>query len=193
MINRKILFYKLIKNGWKSKVIDTFRSLYSKTHFRVKRNGKLSPPVLSTLGVNQGGISSGLMFRKYMSDLSTYLSTEVGIVISNEIIAHILWADDLILFSDSPMGLQKQLDGLLKFCSKNKIIVNETKTKVMCFGTNENFQVFFNKNLSNKLINTNILVLLFVRLTKRTKTCSLVITGSFLTSPRKLCSIWKRS
>ena len=36
-----------------------------------------------------------------MSDLSTYLSKEYGIVISNEIIAHILWADDLILFSDS--------------------------------------------------------------------------------------------
>ena len=30
-----------------------------------------------------------------MSDLSSYLSKEVGIVISNEIIAHILWADDL--------------------------------------------------------------------------------------------------
>ena len=56
MINRTILFYKLIKNGWKGNVIDTFRSLYCKTHFRVNRNGKLSPPVLSTLGVNQGGI-----------------------------------------------------------------------------------------------------------------------------------------
>ena len=88
MIDITTLFYKLIKNGWKGIVIDTFRSLYSKTHFRVKRNGKLSPPVLSTLGVNQGGISSGLMFRKYVSDLSTYLSTEVGIVMSNEIIAH---------------------------------------------------------------------------------------------------------
>ena len=76
-----------------------------------------------------------------MSDLSTYLSTEVGIVISNEIIAHILWADDLILFSDSPMGLQKQLNGLLKFSSKNKIIVNETETKVMCFSTDENVNV----------------------------------------------------
>ena len=30
---------------------------------------------------------------------------------------------------------------------KNKIIVDEAKTKVMCFGTNENFQVFFNKKL----------------------------------------------
>ena len=36
------------------------------------------------------------MFRKYVSDLIiiTYLSSEVGIAISNEIIAHILWGDD---------------------------------------------------------------------------------------------------
>ena len=55
-----------------------------------------------------------------MSDLSTYLSSEVGIAISNEIIAHILWGDDITLSSDTPSGLQKQLNGLLKFCSNNK-------------------------------------------------------------------------
>ena len=81
-----------------------------------------------------------------MSDLSTYLSIqEYGIVISNEIIAHILWADDLILFSESATGLQKQLNGLLKICSNNKIIVNEIKTKAMCFGTKEPFNVYFNR------------------------------------------------
>ena len=144
MVNRTILFYKLISRGWRGRVIDTFRSLYGKTHFQVKRNGRLSRAVLNNLGVNQGGISSGLMFRKYMSDLSTYLSAGVGIAISNEIIAHILWGDDLIIFSDTPTGLQAQLNGLLKFCSNNKIIVNELKTKSMCFGTDENLNVFFN-------------------------------------------------
>ena len=74
----------------------------------------------------------------------SYLSSEVGIAISNKIIAHILWGDDLILFSDTPSGLQKQLDGLLKFCSNNKIIVNEIKIKSMCFGTNENLNMCFN-------------------------------------------------
>ena len=144
MVNRTILFYKLVSSGWRGRVIDTFRSLYGKTHFQVKRNGRLSRPIQNNLGVNQGGISSGLMFRKYMSDLSTYLSSEVGIAIANEIIAHILWGDDLILFSDTPSGLQKQLNGLLKFCSNNKIIVNEINTKSMCFGTNENLNVSFN-------------------------------------------------
>ena len=45
-----------------------------------------------------------------------------------------LWADDLIVVSDSSYGLQKQLDGLQQFCSWNLIIVNELKTKVMVFG-----------------------------------------------------------
>ena len=116
MVNRTILFYKLVSSGWRGRVIDTFRSLYGKTHFQVKRNWRLSRATQKNLGVNPGGNYSGLMFRKYMSDLSTYLSSEVGIAISNEIIAHILWGD-LILFSDTPSGLQKQLNGLLKFCS----------------------------------------------------------------------------
>ena len=53
------------------------------------------------------GIASGLMFRKYMSDVCDYLSREFGIVISDDIIANILWGDDLILFSDTVEGLQR--------------------------------------------------------------------------------------
>ena len=47
LINRTILFYKLMNSGCKGRVIDTFRSLYWKTYFRVKRNGKSSPPLLN--------------------------------------------------------------------------------------------------------------------------------------------------
>ena len=102
--------------------------------FRVKCNGKISPKIRDELGVNQGGNASPTLFRKYLSDLGDYLSKHVGICISEEIIAHLLWADDLVLLSDSAKGLQKQLDGLLQFCAKNLMIVNETKTKVMIFG-----------------------------------------------------------
>ena len=146
-INRSILFYKLIRNGWKGKVIDTFRSLYTKTHFKNKRNGRLSPPILSNIGVNQGGITSGLMFRKYMSDLSEYLSKQFGVVVSDDIVKHILWGDDLILFSDTVHGLQRQLHGLEKFCSRNKIIVNETKTKAMSFGATGQIKVYYNEKM----------------------------------------------
>ena len=97
IINRNILFYKLKSHGWKSRVIDTLWSLYTKSHFRVKRNGKLSPVIPNQSGVNQGGISSELLFRRYMADLGNYLNSECGIVISDEILMHLLWADDLVL------------------------------------------------------------------------------------------------
>ena len=66
VINRNILFYKLMNRGWKGRVIDTLRNLYNKSNFRVKRHGQLSPAIQNRTGVNQGGISSGLMFRKYI-------------------------------------------------------------------------------------------------------------------------------
>ena len=144
LINRHILFYKLIKCGWHGPGIDTLRSLYSKTAFRVKNNGRVSSTIMNNLGVNQGGVASGILFRKYIADLESYLSSAHGICISNKITAHLLWADDLILFSDTLRGLQIQLDGLKQFCSNNKMIVNEIKTKVMVFGNPKKSKLLFN-------------------------------------------------
>ena len=47
LVNRHILFYKLMKQGYLGKVIDTLRSLYRKTYFKVKCNGMLSPRFLT--------------------------------------------------------------------------------------------------------------------------------------------------
>ena len=60
---RNISFFEIMKGGWSGRVIDTIQNLYSKTQFRNKRHGKLSIPISSLLGVNQGGIASGLLFR----------------------------------------------------------------------------------------------------------------------------------
>ena len=144
IINRNILLYKLSKNGWTGRVIDTLRNLYAKSHFRVKPNGTLSPAIPNQTGVNQGGISSGLLFRKYMAHLGKYLNSEYGVVLFDEIIVHLQWADDLILFSDTQQGLQKLLNGLHKFCHNNHMVVNETKTKVMCFGKQLDPDLYFN-------------------------------------------------
>ena len=145
LVSRHILFYKIYKSGWQGRVIDTIRSLYSKTRFRVKDHGYVSTPIFDHLGVNQGGVASGLLFRKCMADLGYYLNSKFGICVNSTIIAYLLWADDLILFSDTPAGLQKQLDGLFTFCSTNHMIVNALKTKVMEFGKPTAFEIKFNK------------------------------------------------
>ncbi len=49
----------------------------------------------------------------------------------------ILYADDLILMSESASGLQKQLDGLASFCEQRQLTVNLSKTKVVVFETRQ--------------------------------------------------------
>ena len=66
LINRHILFHKIMKCGWHGPVIDTLRNLYSKNSFRIKNNGRISSTIVNNLGVNQGGVASGLLFRKYV-------------------------------------------------------------------------------------------------------------------------------
>ena len=144
LVNRNILFYKLVRTGWHRKVIDTLRSLYQKTSFRVSQNGRVSASICNAMGVNQGGVASGLLFRKYMADLDVFLNTEFGVCIGEMIIAHILWADDLILMSDSSEGLQHQINGLFRFCSQNLLLVNTVKTKCMVIGHNKPLELYLN-------------------------------------------------
>ena len=91
-----------------------------------------------------GGNASDILFRRYMADLGDYLTQNVGICIGDIILVHLLWADDLILVSDSIEGIQRQLNGLLQFCSDNLMFANEIKTKIIVFGSKEKIIVFFN-------------------------------------------------
>ena len=115
LVNRNILFFKLIKAGFRGKVIDTLHSLYRKTVFRVKCKGLLSPPIRDNYVVNQRGNASPMLFRQCMADLGDYLTKHYGLCIADDIIVHLLWAYDLVLISDSENGLQKQVNGLLIF------------------------------------------------------------------------------
>ena len=49
----------------------------------------------------------------------------------------LLYADDLILMSESASGLQKQLDALASFCEQRQLTVNLSKTKVVVFATRQ--------------------------------------------------------
>jgi hypothetical protein len=149
-INRRLLFYKIIKSGRCGRTIDLLRNMYTKIKARVKINGSLYDWIDDMCGTNQGGPLSPNMFRNMLSDLKDYFKVNHGIVISEEeILTHILWADDLAIVSDSEAGLQEQLDGLFKFCAQFQMIVNELKSKVVIFGQRsgkENF-IFNDKPL----------------------------------------------
>ena len=58
-------------------------------------------------------------------------------------IAHLWWAEDLRVFSNTEKGVQKQLDSLKKLCEK-KMIIDGTKAKIMFFGKS-NCSLYFDQ------------------------------------------------
>ena len=144
LVNRNLLFFKLIQSGWSGRVINTLRSLYRQTCFKLRHNGRLSERILEDLGVAQGGSASGNLFRKFLSDASDYINQEYGVVMGHTLIAHLLWADDLVLLAETPRDMQNLLNCLFNFCKRNLMIVNEVKTNCMAFGTLSKPAFFFN-------------------------------------------------
>ena len=67
MVDRNTLFYEMLKCGWHGKVIETLRSFDTKTKCRVEHQCWLNRSVNNVLSVDQGGVASGLLFRKVMT------------------------------------------------------------------------------------------------------------------------------
>ncbi len=117
-VNRYALYYKLMKRDLKGKMLNLVCDMYKKAKWQVKWKGKLSEEIDSKYGVLQGGMVSPKPFSEFLTDLKLYLEKECSILVDDDILVYILYADDLILCSDNPEGLQKLIYGLFQFCKK---------------------------------------------------------------------------
>ncbi len=134
VLNRVFMFVKLIKQGFSCKMLDVIINMYAKTTSVIKWQGFLSDIFKDTMGVNQGGVTSPFLFKSFLKDLASDLDPKLGISVYNNFLAHVLWADDLFIVSDSAVKLQRQLDNLGVYCSKWQLVVNTMKTKILTFG-----------------------------------------------------------
>jgi hypothetical protein len=64
----------------------------------------------------------------------------------------LLYADDLILLSESEKGLQSCLDSLNSYCNRWKLKINVTKTKVIVFSKGKRKLSQFNFTIDNQHI-----------------------------------------
>ena len=80
---------------------------------------------------------SPLLFNLFMNDLPGILNNVEcdPVFFEGKLLSSLLFADDLIIFSQSQGGLQKALIRLDTYCKKWRLMVNSKKTKVICFNT----------------------------------------------------------
>ena len=103
---------------------------------KVKIGEYLSETFDVNQGVRQGCILSPLLFNIFISDLPELLDTPENMpakIDNSKNISCILWADDLVMLSESEGGIRKMLEKLEAFSSKNGLLINEDKSKCMIF------------------------------------------------------------
>lgn len=130
---REALFYKIAKLGIRGKMFNTLHHMYSNSTGQIKLAGHVTNKFNIRKGTEQGHPLSPDLFKIYIKDLSDGLDSPNCPMLMNQIISHLLWADDLILLALDTKTLQSQLDHLNKFCKDWGVEINVTKTKLLIF------------------------------------------------------------
>jgi hypothetical protein len=111
------------------------KSLYSNISLRVIVNShSLSNAFPSNVGVFQGDNLSPNLFNLYINGLIDDFDHSCSpVLLGQKHISCLLYADDLVLLSESQEGLQNCLNKTWGYCKSWGLEINYTKSKVMIF------------------------------------------------------------
>lgn len=132
---RDNLWLKLIKFGVRGPILNVIKSMYSSVKSMVKYNNELSNDFSCYLGVRQGECPSPFLFSMYLNDIEdVFIRNKFqGVHVDMLKLFLLLYADDIVILSESGPGLQNGLDILYEYCQVWKLKVNTNKTKIMIF------------------------------------------------------------
>ena len=110
--------------------------MYDNNMLRVKiGNDKISYDFAATIGVRQGDSLSPNLFNIFMNDLvDAFVSDSCDPVnLGSAYFNCLLYADDVVLVSQSARGLQNCLNKFGDYCQKWCLDINYDKSKILVF------------------------------------------------------------
>ena len=114
-LNRDALIVKPQQRNVDEKFLNTIKSMFHKSSSRVEWNGKISKPINNRYGVMQGGVLSPKLFNEFLQDLRKYLNPKYGLKMGDLYLAYLLFADDIVFFSEFAENLQAQIELFYKY------------------------------------------------------------------------------
>ena len=133
-VNRDCLWFKLMSLGIHGKILQAIQSLYVNVSCAVKVNEHFTDFFPVKQGLKQGCGLSPALFSIYINDLAAEINAlHCGIKFDNNEVSILLYADDVVLISESEDDLQNMLNTLNNWCNKWRLAVNESKTKIVHF------------------------------------------------------------
>ena len=147
------LFLKLLKNEIGGPFYQVLKSMYNKSTSMIKLNGGLTSKFRIQSGVRQGDILSPLLFNIFINDIvKEFHDTQCHAPsLIDQNIGCLLYADDLIIMSTTQHGLQYSLDKLAQYCTKWKLQVNLSKSKLMCMSKSRKMPTIDGQIFGNRL------------------------------------------
>ena len=140
-VNRDCLWFKLMSLGVQGKILQAIQSLYVDVTCSVRINEYFTDFFPVTQGLKQGCGLSPTLFSIYVNDLVTEINAlNCGIRFDNNVISILMYADDIVLISESTDELQIMLNSLNSWCCKWRLAINESKTKVIHFRNKNTLQ-----------------------------------------------------
>ena len=132
---RDNLWFKLVKLGLRGNILNIIKSMYDSVKSRVKFCDKVGNEFFCSLGVRQGECLSPLLFSLFLNDIEKQFSNSgvEGLDLDLIKIFMLLYADDIVIFSNTADELQLGLDILAEYCARWKLKVNVSKTKILIF------------------------------------------------------------
>ena len=127
------LYKKLLSYNVDKRFIRLLRNIYSSSSLAVKTQNGRSRIFESKVGLKQGCNLSPLLFNLFINDLLSEINGQFldSPTLNGVPINGLMYADDLVLISESENGLQVLLDILHNYTKKWFLQVNKSKTKYM--------------------------------------------------------------
>ena len=145
------LFANLWNSGIQGKCWRLIQAIYKNVENKVLFGDFESDWFDQEFGVKQGCTLSPTLFSVLMNDLVQMLNnSNIGVEISSKIINCLLFADDVVLFANSPDELQELLRISYEFANKWNLRFNPKKSKVLVMGKKPKEK--FNWRLGNETI-----------------------------------------
>ena len=134
-VHYPFLWHKLMAYGIHGSMLNVIRSMYSNLQSCVRVNGRLTEWFDQTAGVRQGDTLAPTLFALYINDLASEINAlGRGVTLdTGEIVSILMYADDIVLISDSAEGLQCMLEVLGSWSADWKLGINFDKTNVVHF------------------------------------------------------------
>jgi hypothetical protein len=136
-VDREKLWHTLDKIETSTKLLNLLKPMYRSVFSCVRWNGELSAFFDCPVGVRQGCLLSPLIFSLLICEVADFVRScgkhGLQLIPGGTELFLLLFADDIVLLSSTPTGLQNQIDNLEKASKFLGLQVNLDKTKVMVF------------------------------------------------------------